>query len=156
MEKYIVLLITVLIFNHAHAQNESFGETIKFLFEDFSDFAGNNKPLYVIQDYDEKNCIVNTRKGKDSVVFHLNNTSFDQIGFGSSQYNLYVFLPPTEVVNINGTYYDRKYNLSGRGPKFIPFDTLKTAWEHLYTEYCNKGPAPSVAPDNPGSGNIDH
>ena len=90
----------------------------------------------MIQGYDDKNCIVETKKGEDSVVFYLNNTSFDQIGFGSSQYNLYVFLPPTKVVSINGTHYDRKYNLSGRGPKFIDFNSLKNAWQRLYLDFC--------------------
>ena len=136
MKRSLYLLITVFALNPSLAQAESFADTIKFIFEEFSDFAGNNNPFYVIQDYDEKNCIIETKKGEDSVVFYLNNTSFDQIGFGSSQYNLYVFLPPTDVVRINGSYYTGKYNLSGRGPKFIAFDTLKSAWERLYQDYC--------------------
>lgn len=136
MKKYITLFFTVLLFIPAQGRSETFAEKIKFLFEDFSDFAGNNKPFYVIQSYDEKNCIVETKKGEDSVVFYLNNTAFEHIGFGSSQYNLYVFFPPTDVVRVNGTYYKGKYNLSGRGPKFIDFGALKTAWEQLYMEYC--------------------
>lgn len=136
LKKHIALLITVFVLTPAFCQAESFADTIKFIIEEFSDFAGNNKPFYVIQGYDEKNCIVETKKGEDSVVFYLNNTSFDQIGFGSSQYNLYVFLPPTNVVRINDTYYNGKYNLSGRGPKFIDFNTLKSAWERLYLDFC--------------------
>lgn len=136
MKKYITLLITIFALIPSLTQAESFADTVKYIFEEFSDFAGNNNPFYVIQGYDEKNCIVETKRGEDSVVFYLNNTSFDQIGFGSSQYNLYVFLPPTEVVKINDTYYPGKYNLSGRGPKFIDFNTLKSTWERLYVDYC--------------------
>lgn len=136
MKIYIALLITVFALTPSHGQAESFADTIKFIFEDFSDFAGNNKPFYVIQGYDDKSCIVETKKGEDSVVFYLNNTSFDHIGFGSSQYNLYVFLPPTEVVRINGTFYSGKYNLAGRGPKFIDFNSLKSAWQRLYLDFC--------------------
>jgi len=139
MKKYVVLLITILAINPSAGQAESFADIIKFIFEDFSDFAGNNKPFYIIQGYDEENCIVETKKGDDSVVFYLHNTSIDQIGFGSSQYNQYVFLPATEVVRINDSFYTRKYNLSGRGPKFIDINTLKSAWERLYLDFCKRG-----------------
>ena len=152
MKKYIPLLIAILVFNPVQARAGSFADMIKFLFEDFSDFAGNNKPFYVIQGYDEKNCIVETKRGEDSVVFHLNNTDFEQIGFGSSQYNLYVFFPPTNVVRINGDYYKGKYNLSGRGPKFIDFEALKNAWEQLYTDYC-KGSRSSLNVQENSAGN---
>jgi hypothetical protein len=136
MKKYITLLVTFFVLIPSLSQAESFADTIKFIIEEFSDFAGNNEPFYVVQGYDEKNCTVETKKGDDSVVFYLKNTSFEHIGFGASQYNLYVFLPPTEVVKINDTYYTAKYNLSGRGPKFIDFNKLKNAWESLYRDYC--------------------